>query len=83
MRVGLRPTREYLRLGSDASERTRAYRELAIRSAGILHLVRKAAHYCQPVDDERFRAQIESRYGVKLGQAKRGRLAAREDEGRD
>lgn len=69
------PHREYLRLGSDRQERVRAYRELFRYqlSEEDLHLVRKAAHYCQPVGDERFRARIESRYGLKLGQMERGR----------
>jgi len=30
-------------------------------------------HYCQPVGDDRFRLQIERRYGVRLGQMRRGR----------
>ena len=38
-----------------------------------LSLFRKAAHYCQPVGDDRFRVQIEAKYGVKLGQMARGR----------
>ncbi len=36
-------------------------------------LVRRAAHYCQPVADGRFRQQIEERYAIKLGQMDRGR----------
>lgn len=32
-----------------------------------LHLIRKAVHCCQPVGDERFRAHLESRYRLKLG----------------
>ena len=36
-------------------------------------LIRKAAHYCQPVGDDRFWVQIEARYGVKFGQMARGR----------
>lgn len=39
---------------------------------GIPYLIRKAAHYCQSIGDDRFREQIESRYGVKLGQMSRG-----------
>jgi len=45
-----------------------------------LHRVRKAAHYCQPVGDDRFRQQIEQRYGVKLGQMERGRPRKVNDE---
>jgi hypothetical protein len=38
-----------------------------------LHLIRKAAHYCQPVGNDRFREQIERKYGLHLGQMERGR----------
>lgn len=71
----LTPHEEYLRLGSDTEERTPAYRALFKErlSDEELHLVRKAAHYCQPVGDDRFREHIESRYGIKLGQMRRGR----------
>ncbi len=71
----LTPHEEYLRLGRDTEERTRAYRELFIHqiSEEDLHLVRKAAHYCQPVGDDRFREQIEAKYGIRPGQMTRGR----------
>ncbi len=39
----------------------------------LVHLVRKAAHYCQPIGDDRFRQQIETKYGITLGQMQRGR----------
>ena len=60
---------EYLRLGSDMQERTHAYGELFKyqQSEEDLHLIRKAAHYCQPVGDDHFREQIESKYGIKRG----------------
>lgn len=66
---------EYLRLGSDSDTRAHAYRELFRHqlSEADLHLIRKAAHYCPPVGDDRFRRQIEEKYGIKLGQMKRGR----------
>ena len=69
------PHDEYIRLGKDASERTLAYRELFRHqlSEQELHLIRKAAHYCQPVGDDRFRQQIESKYAIKLGNMRRGR----------
>jgi hypothetical protein len=38
-----------------------------------IHLIRQAAHYCQPVGDERFRQHIEQRCGIRLGQMRRGR----------
>jgi thiaminase len=38
-----------------------------------IHLIRKAAHYCQPVGSDYFRQQIEQKYGIKLGYMERGR----------
>ena len=35
--------------------------------------IRKAAHYCQPTGDTRFKESIERQLGRKLGYAKRGR----------
>ncbi|HHH38327.1 MAG TPA: transposase [Sedimenticola sp.] len=71
----LTPHHEYLMLGRDVEERTFAYREIfrSLLSAEDLHLIRRAAHYCQPVGDDRFRVQIEEKYGVVLGQMRRGR----------
>lgn len=71
----LTPHEEYLRLGHMQDQRCMAYRELFRDriDAGDLHLFRKAAHYCQPVGDKRFRRQIEEKYGIKVGQMKRGR----------
>lgn len=69
------PHTEYLRLGQTRDTRCHAYRELFTYPLGEadLHCIRKAAHYCQPVGDDRFRQQIEDKYGIKLGYAKRGR----------
>ena len=71
----LRPHEEYTRLGGTADARCYAYRELFKHqlSEADLHLIRKAAHYCQPVGDDRFRQQLERRYGVVPGQMSRGR----------
>ncbi len=71
----LTPHNEYLRLGGTAVERTYAYRELFRHqlSEVDLHLIRKAAHYSQPVGDSYFCTQIASKYGIKPGQMKRGR----------
>lgn len=71
----LTPHREYLVLGRDVGARTRAYREIFRQqlSEENLHLIRRAAHYCQPVGDDRFRAEIKEKYGVILGQMRRGR----------
>lgn len=66
---------EYLRLGPTPETRGHAYRELfrAHLSEEDIHLIRKAAHYCQPVGSDYFRQQIEQKYGIKLGYMERGR----------
>ena len=71
----LRPHEEYARLGTTPAERGHAYRELFKIEVTDedLHLIRRAAHYCQPVGHDRFREQIERKYGIKLGQMERGR----------
>lgn len=71
----LKPHCEYERLGSDVPARVYAYRELFLSQLGPedLHNVRRAAHYCQPLGDERFADFIRDRYGVKLGNMRRGR----------
>ena len=71
----LRHHEEYLRLGPSSEARGHAYRELFRTQLGEedLHLIRKAAHYCQPVGNDRFREQIERKYGLHLGQMERGR----------
>ncbi len=71
----LRPHEEYCHLGKIPFERGHAYRELfkTQLSDNDVHLIRRAAHYCQPVGNDRFREQIEQKYGIKLGQMDRGR----------
>lgn len=71
----LRHHEEYLRLGALPAARGHAYRELfrTQLNEADLHLIRKAAHYCQPIGNERFRQQIEQKYGIKLGYMERGR----------
>ena len=69
------PHDEYNRLGETKEIRCRNYRELFknhIDSVDV-HLIREAAHYCQPIGDDRFKHDIEMKYGIKLGQSKRGR----------
>jgi len=75
------PHAEYLQLGSRADERLHTYRELFRNqiSEQELHLIRKAAHYCQPVADDRFKLQIESKYHISLGVMKRRRPKKRDD----
>ena len=66
---------EYLGLGGDKTSRCRAYRELFRKQLADrdIELIEEANHYCQPVGDQRFRWQIERKYGIKLGQSSRGR----------
>ncbi len=68
---------EYHRLGVTSDVRRHAYRDLFKQRLNDddLNLFRKAAHYCQPVADDRFRKQIEEKYGLSIGQMKRGRPA--------
>ena len=69
------PHDEYLNLGHRVDMRCRAYRELFQSQLpdGNIHLIERASEYCQRVGDDRFRKAIEQRYGIKLGQAARGR----------
>ena len=78
----LSPHAEYRRLGPTPAERGYAYRELfkTQLSEQDIHLVRKAAHYCQPIGDVRFRQQIEQKYRIALGQMDRGRPRRAQDE---
>ena len=71
----LNPHPEYIRLGSTTAERAKAYRNLFNRKLinDDLHLIRKAAHYCQPIGDNHFRQQIEQKYSIRLGLMERGR----------
>jgi REP-associated tyrosine transposase len=77
----LREHEEYRCLGRTSAERYHAYRELfkVQVSDQELHLIRSAAHYCQPIGNDRFCQQIEQRYGIKVGQMARGR--PRKDDG--
>ncbi|HQU16184.1 MAG: hypothetical protein B7Z66_09365 [Chromatiales bacterium 21-64-14] len=71
----LEPHEVYGRLGGTADLRRHAYRALferPLRQAD-LDLIRKAAHYCQPVGDDRFQLRIAHRYGITAGQMRRGR----------
>jgi putative transposase len=81
-RSWLSPHDEYRRLGTTNPDRCYAYRELFKYqlSEQDLHLIRKAAHYCQPVGNDRFREQIEKQYGIKLGNMQRGRPRKVEEE---
>ncbi len=69
------PHSEYMRLGSDVAGRTHAYKELFEHQVHEEELIqiRKAAHYSHPLGDDHFCRQVERKYGIKLGQLKRGR----------
>lgn len=71
----LKPHADYISLGGNTADRFHAYRELFRIQLGEmdLHLLRQAAHYCQPVADEGYRRAIEDKYGIKFGQLRRGR----------
>ena len=66
---------EYIRLGKTNELRCQRYRALFKNHLNDvdIDLIRKAAHYCQPVGDDRFKYAIEKKYGIKLGQDRRGR----------
>jgi len=76
------PHSGYLTLGTTVEIRSSVYRDLfkTQLSEENLHLFRQSAHYCQPIGDERFRKQIEIKYGLKPGQTKRGRPKRGKDE---
>lgn len=69
------PHSVYLGLSVDDESRLLQYRQLFQNDIpeNDLALIRKAAHYGQPVGDDNFRAHIEQQYGLKLGQMRRGR----------
>ena len=66
---------EYLKLGPGAQSRCYAYRELFRYqlSKHDIHLIEKASEYNQQPGDDRFRLEIEIKYGIKLAQSSRGR----------
>jgi len=72
---------EYLHLSRTVAARCYACRALFGHrlSKENIHLIRKAAHYCQPIGDDLFRQQVEGKYGIKLGQMKRGRSRRKAD----
>ena len=71
----LRPPGEYLRLGSDAEARQRAYRDLfgVEAKADELQAIRSCVQTGTPLGNDRFREQIERMLGRKVGQSRRGR----------
>jgi len=62
-------------LGKTAEHRQRVYRDLFVKHLGaeVLDDIRRAAQYCVPLGNGRFKRQIEQALGRKVGHAKRGR----------
>ena len=81
---GLTQHDEYLGLGGNIADRRYADRELL--RYGIpkvdVHLIERLSQYCHPIGDDRFKQQIEQRYGVKLGRVTRGMPVKRKDNGK-
>jgi len=73
---------EYKRLGKTKEQRYQNYRVLFENHLddSDLSLICNAAHYCQPDSDDRFKEAIENKYGIRLGQSRRGRPGLKEDE---
>lgn len=71
----LKPHEEYIRLGVTPEKRCYTYRMLFNNHLDEMDvsLIRKAAHYCQPVGDDRFKEMIEKKHGIKIGLTRRGR----------
>ena len=73
---------EYKRLGKTKDQRCQSYRALFKNhlDGSDLDLIHKAAHYSQPVGDDRFNKAIEKMYGITLRQSRRGRPSLKEEE---
>lgn len=71
----LAPHDRYLALGKGAADRQQAYRGLfgAALASEQLHAFRSAAQTGTPLDNDRFRKEIETTLGQRIGQARRGR----------
>jgi putative transposase len=69
------PHPAYLALSKGYSQRLINYRQLFTCQLedSDLQEIRQAAHYCQPLGDDRFRLQIEEKLGRPLGYAARRR----------
>ena len=71
----LTPHDVYQGLGVSKEQRCSAYRQMVDEALDeqSLKAIRSAAHYCQPLGDERFLEFVEAKLGVPLGQRGRGR----------
>jgi len=72
---------EYIRLGSTNEERYINYRSLFNYHLDDvdINMIRKAAYYSHPIGDDRFREEIENKYGITLGHNRRGRPKLMDD----
>ena len=72
---------EYINLGRTRESRCLAYRSLFLSELDKddLILIRKSAHYCQPIGSDRFCRQIEEKYGLTPGYKRRGRPGKKVD----
>jgi len=71
----LTPHALYMSLATEQEQRLIQYRQLfeACLTETDLHEFRRAAHYCQPVGNDRFCKDIATQLGRSLGYATRGR----------
>ena len=78
----LTPHALYQELSQYDETRLRRYRMLCEEqlSDTDLDAIRLATHYCQPLDDDKFRLQIEGMLGRKVGQSRRGRAKKSTDQ---
>ena len=69
------PHHVYQCLGTSQEARCIAYSEIVKQALDqqSMEKIRRAAFYCYPLGDERFRKEVESRLKVPLGQQRRGR----------
>ncbi len=69
------PHQAYQCLGTSKEERCIAYGEIVNQALDnqSVEAIRRAAFYCYPLGDQRFRQEIETTLGVPLGQQCRGR----------
>ena len=79
----LKPHFIYLSLGLDDKERQYHYRELfkIALDDDLLGNIRLTTQFSMPLGSDRFKSQIETAVGRKIGLSKRGRPKVREDEG--
>jgi len=80
---GLKPHSIYLSLGLNDRERQLHYRDLfkTELESELLGKIRHSTQFSMPLGSDRFKIQIETALGRKIGHMKRGRPKIREKEG--